>query len=87
MYTIIELEDNGQDFLKIITDHVGVIIELQPFNTGAFLGGLIPIGQEDMMEIGKELPIHHPPNISFGFLKHKIKNVQKVPNFTNDANL
>lgn len=78
MYTIIELEDNGQDFLKVITNHVGVIIELQPFNIGAFLGAIIPIAQNEMMEPGKLLPIHSPPHINYGFLKHKIKKVEKV---------
>lgn len=76
MNTIIELEDNGQDFLEIVTDQDGVIIETRPFQTSVWKGGIIPIEQKHMMKVGKNLPIHHPPNINFGFLKHKIKSVK-----------
>lgn len=34
----------------------------------------------------ERLPIHHPPNINFGFLKHKILNIKKEENENNDKN-
>lgn len=69
---LIELEDNGQDFLQILCDDNGIVIETRPFQTDIWKGASIPIHDKDMFAIGEELPINHPPNIIFGFLKHKI---------------
>lgn len=79
MYTIIELEDNGQDFLELITDHKGVIIDAKPFQKEIWAGGIIPI--EFMLVVGEELPIHKPPHFNYGFLKHKVKSIKKVDSY------
>ena len=73
--TIIELEDNGQDFTIIVCDENGEITETQPFQTGIWKGGFIPIESPDMLKAGLHCPIHKPPHIKYGFLKHRIKNV------------
>lgn len=72
MKRVIQLEDNGQDFLQVVTDDRGEIIETRPFQTDIWKGGFIPL---EMVVVGKELPIHHPPHINFGFLKHKVESI------------
>ncbi|MGV4439904.1 hypothetical protein EDM00_11505 [Ornithobacterium rhinotracheale] len=72
---IIELEDKGQDFTKIICDKRGIILETRPFQTEMWKGGIIPIREEELFAIDKECPIHKPPIINYGFLKYKIKNI------------
>lgn len=72
---VIELEDLGQDFTKIITDHTGEIIETRPFQTEHWKGGCIPIKDRSLFDIGKECPIHHPPHIEFGWLKYRIVRI------------
>jgi hypothetical protein len=81
MYTIIELEDNGQDFLELVTNHVGIIIDAKPFQKEAWEGGIIPIFDQEMCVVGESLPIHKPPHINFGFLKHNIKSIKKVESY------
>jgi hypothetical protein len=75
MYTFIELEDNGQDFLTVITDCNGIIVETRPFQSNIWKGATIPIESVGMMKPGQLLPIHNPPHIRYGFLKHKIEKV------------
>jgi len=70
--TTIELEDSGQDFLLLNLDEDGVILSTEPFQTSVWKGGAVPM---TMVKIGKELPIHKPPHINFGFLKHKVKSI------------
>ena len=82
MYTIIELEDNGQDFLELITDQKGIIIDAKPFQKEIWAGGIIPI--ETMLIVGEELPLHKPPHFNYGFLKHKVKSIKKVDNYDNN---
>jgi hypothetical protein len=80
MYTIIELEDNGQDFLKLITDQNGVILDAKPFQKEVWAGGVIPL-DFGMLVVGEALPIHKPPHINFGFLKHNVKSIKTVENY------
>lgn len=77
MYTVIELEDKGQDFTTIITDSDGVIVETRPFQTEFWKGGSIPIEFPSMLKVGELLPINHPPHINFGFLKYKIFRIEQ----------
>lgn len=81
MYTFIQLEDNGQDFLTVITDENGKIVECRPFQTDVWKGAIIPITSKDMMKPGQFMPIHNPPYINFGFLKHKIEKVHTQEHF------
>jgi len=81
MYTIIELEDNGQDFLELVTNHAGIIIDAKPFQKDVWEGGIIPISDLEMCVVGEPLPIHKPPHINFGFLKHNIKSIKKVEKY------
>jgi hypothetical protein len=79
MYTIIELEDNGQDFIELITDQDGIIIDAKPFQKEVWVGGIIPI--ETMLAVGEELPVHKPPHINYGLLKHKVKSIKQVESY------
>lgn len=72
--TTIVLEDNGQDFLEIDCDENGQIVETRPFQTSIWKGGFIPI-ESEMLKPGKLCPIHKPPEINYGFLKHRIQKV------------
>ncbi len=76
----IELEDNGQDFLSFETDPSGTIIKTEPFQGAVWNGGYIPV---EVQEIGELCMMHHPPNIEYGFLKHR---VTKITELTNDTN-
>lgn len=69
---LIELEDNGQDFLKFTTDIDGIIIKTEPFQGNAWNGGYIPIKSQLKNEL---CMIHKPPNIEYGKLKHKVINI------------
>jgi hypothetical protein len=80
MFTIIKLEDNGQDFLELVTDHIGVIIDAKPFQKEIWKGGYIPIKAPEVA-VGEFCPIHKPPHIEYGFLKHKIEKITQVENY------
>jgi hypothetical protein len=71
---IIELEDKGQDFLKIIVDTEGFVLQTWPFQTSLWKGAYIPIKS---VKVGKPCPIHHPPHIQFGFLNYKVMSIKK----------
>lgn len=79
MYTIIELEDNGQDLLELVTDDNGLVIDAKPFQKDVWAGSIIPI--ETMLEVGEPLPIHKPPHINYGFLKHNVKSIKQVVHY------
>lgn len=81
MFTIIGLEDNGQDFLELVTDEDGTIIDAKPFQKEIWEGATIPIEAPGMVEVGKFLPIHNPPYINYGFLKHRIESVKTVETY------
>lgn len=78
---IIELEDNGQDFLKFTTDSNGIIIKTEPFQEGLWNGGYIPI--ESQVE-GELCMMHNPPHIVFGYLNHKVIKIEELKE--NDSN-
>ena len=78
MNTKIILEDNGQDFLQFILDDKGKIIETLPFQCDIWNGGYIPVTSPGMVKVGEQCPIHHPPYINFGYLKHKIEKIEII---------
>lgn len=73
----ITLEDNGQDFLEIITEDSGFITETRPFQTEIWKDGYIPLDSPEFY-IGGILPIHKPPHIIYGFLKHKVIKIENI---------
>lgn len=72
---VVELEDNGQDFLFFHISPEGVITDTKPFQGSVWKYGQVPLHSLHYLEVGKSFPIHHPPHINFGFLKHKIKAI------------
>jgi hypothetical protein len=70
---IVEFEDDGQDFTEFQLDVKGKVLKSTPFQSELWAGAIVPL---DMLKIGEPLPIHHPPNINHGYLKHKVKNVR-----------
>lgn len=80
MNTKITLEDKGQDLLSITTDKSGLVIETNnSLQTKLWGRSYIPISNPDLVAVGKLLPIHHPPEIQFGYLKYKITKIEKLP--------
>jgi hypothetical protein len=75
---IIELEDNGQDFLFFHVNQEGKIIDATPFQSEIWKGGSIPTHSMEMLKPGKPCPLHKPPHFNFGYLKHKIKDLKFV---------
>lgn len=78
MKTKITLEDNGQDFLEFICNDDGVIVETFPFQGDIWNGGVIPIKNSEMCKVGGFCPMHNPPHIKYGYLKHKIAKIENV---------
>ena len=72
---IIELQDNGQDFLKFTTDAKGTIVKTEPFQGELWNGGYIPI---ESQSIGEPCMMHKPPHFTYGFLKHNVVNITKL---------
>ena len=72
---IIELEDNGQDFLSFETDVIGIIIKTEPFQGDVWNGGLIPVHSQNENEL---CMMHKPPHYNYGFLKHKVKKITEL---------
>lgn len=77
---LIELEDNGQDFLSFETDGIGTIIETKPFQGGIWNGGFIPVFAQ---RVGELCMMHKLPEFDRGFLKHR---VTKITELTDDHN-
>ncbi len=75
MKTKITLEDNGQDFLEFICNEEGMIVETYPFQGNIWNGGFIPI---DMAKVGEVCPLHKPPHVYYGYLKHKIVKLERL---------
>jgi hypothetical protein len=71
---LVTLEDNGQDFLEFVIENEK-IIKARPFQNEIWKGATT---SELELEEGKEFPIHKPPHINFGFLKHKVKNIKQI---------
>lgn len=78
---IIELEDNGQDFLRFTTDKAGMIIKTEPLQGEVWNGGYIPV--EAQFE-GDLCMMHKPPHIVFGYLNHRVTKITKLQ--SNDNN-
>lgn len=77
--TKITLEDNGQDFLTLFVDNkTGKVLDAKPFQSSIWTGASIPVWVEEFVKVGAECPIHNPPHIMFGFLKHKIEKIEQV---------
>lgn len=72
---IIELEDNGQDFLSFTTDANGVIVKTEPFQGDVWNGGYIPV---ESQEVGRLCMMHKPPNIVYGYLKHEVVKITEL---------
>ena len=72
---IIELEDNGQDFLEFTTDGIGTIIQTKPFQGSVWNGGYIPVMSQ--LE-GEFCMMHKPPEFNYGFLKHKVAKITEL---------
>lgn len=85
MRTKIILEDNGQDFLEFICNEEGIIVETQPFQGGIWNGAYIPIESPDLVKVGEECPIHNPPHIYYGSLKHKIEKIEQQPDCSQET--
>ncbi len=74
----ITLEDCGQDFTTFYTNEDGIVIDAQPFLSEIWRGAIIPVRDPDLFELGKQLPIHHPPHIMWGFLKYRIAEIEYI---------
>lgn len=76
----IQLEDKGQDFLELITDTHGNILEAKPFQTEVWKGGFIPV---ESQQIGEPCMMHKPPHFNYGYLNYNVINITPL---TNDSN-
>lgn len=76
--TKITLEDNGQDFLELYVSESGEVVDAKPFQGSIWRGAYIPVDNKDMVKIGDPCPIHNPPHIIYGWLKHKIEKIEQV---------
>ena len=76
--TKITLEDNGQDFLELYVDKAGRVIDAKPFQGSIWRGAYIPVDNKNMVKIGDQCPIHNPPHIIYGWLKHKIEKIEQI---------
>lgn len=74
----ITLEDRGQDFTTFYTDEQGIVTDAQPFQARIWRGAIIPVYDTEMFRVGERLPIHHPPYIEYGFLRHRIQKIEYV---------
>jgi hypothetical protein len=72
---IIELEDNGQDFLKFTTEKNGQIVKTEPFQGEIWNGGFIPV---EVQLVGEPCMMHKPPHYQYGFLKHNVTKITKI---------
>ena len=71
----IMIEDNGQDVLWFVTDEEDKVIDAGPFQRNVWVGSYIP---NDMLEVGSPCPIHNPPCIKFGYLKHNVVSREEL---------
>ncbi len=77
--TKIYLEDNGQDLLWLLCDEYGTIVDVGPFQKRYWMGGIIPIWDDEMVKVGEPCPIHSA-FIRQGYLKHKIEKIEIIEN-------
>lgn len=73
--TKITLEDNGQDVLELYVSKSGEVVDAKPFQGSIWRGAHVPLF---MVKIGGLCPIHNPPHIIYGWLKHKIEKAEWV---------
>lgn len=73
---IIHFEDNGQDFLQFIVED-DIVVEAKPFQTDIWKGAYIPVYN---VNVGEPCPIHHPPHINYGYLKHNVEKIETIEN-------
>lgn len=71
----ITIEDNGQDVLWFVTNEQDEVIDAGPFQKKVWVGSYIP---NNMLEVGKACPIHNPPCIKYGYLKHKVESIEEL---------
>lgn len=76
--TKITLEDNGQDFRELYVDKAGYVIDAKPFQCSVWRGAYIPVDNKNMVRVGDQCPIHNPPYITFGWLKHRVEKIEQV---------
>lgn len=77
--TKIYLEDNGQDLLWLLCDEYGTIVDVGPFQKRYWMGGIIPIWDNELFREGEPCPIHIGM-IMHGYLKHKIEKIETNKN-------
>ena len=75
----IHLEDNGQDLLWLVCGEDGRIVDAGPFQSSVWVGGLIPVWDDEMLKVGEPCPIH-TGFIKHGYLKHKIEKIETIEN-------
>lgn len=71
----ITIEDNGQDVLWFVTDENDKVVDAGPYQKGVWVGAYMP---SDMLKVGEPCPIHNPPVINFGYLKHKVESITEL---------
>ncbi len=76
--TKITIEDLGQDFTALYTDEMGMVVDAKPLQATLWRGAIIPIHDASLFAVGKQLPIHCPPHIEYGFLKYKITHIEQI---------
>ena len=72
--TKITLEDEGQDLLWLVVEN-NTVVDGGPYHGGLYKDAVVPMVN---VEIGKRLPIHHPPQIIFGFLRYTVEKVEQI---------
>ena len=78
LVTKITLEDTGQDLLELFVNDQCEVIEAGPFQNSVWGGATIPVTIDGMVRPGELCPIHNPPHIIFGLLRHKVEKVERV---------
>ena len=68
---VVELEDNGQDFLFFHISPEGVITDVKPFES-IWKYGQVPLHSLHDLNVGNHFPIHHTPHSHQGFITHNI---------------
>lgn len=85
----ITLKDNGQDLLWFVVDEDGIVVEAGPFHNETYKGAYIPYDHttaedgEPLFQVGKPLPIHHPPHLTHTWLKFDVEEIKEVSNKVN----
>lgn len=78
--TKITLEDLGQDFLWLMVNDDGRVIDAGPYQANIWRGAYIPL---QFVRVGERCPIHHPPHIKFGYLRYRVTEIDRESNDEN----